>query len=103
MSNAASQVILPTNEADRKKILDAMQEISNSYTRIESEQAFIKDVVEDISKTFNLPKPLLNRLSRVLHKGNMDEEAGKFEEFVDLYESLVNLKNTNNSEVTEES
>lgn len=85
-----SNVILPTNPADRKKILDEMQEISNAYTRIEGESNFVKDAIDSLSKTYSLPKPMLNKLSKVLHKGNFDEEAGKFEDFSDLYDTLIN-------------
>lgn len=89
MSDVQQTVILPTNPADRKKIMDAMQEISNAYTRIESEKEYVKESIDDISKTYNLPKKVLNKLSKVLHKGNFEEEAGSFEDFSDLYETLV--------------
>lgn len=84
-----SNVILPTNPADRKAILDVMQEISNAYTRVEGERAYISEAVGELSKKFNIPKQLLNKLSRVLHKGNFDQEVGKFEDFSDLYETLL--------------
>ena len=86
---ADSNIILPSNPADRKKILDAMSEISNSYTRIESEKEYVKDSLDTISKTYNLPKRVLSKLSKVMHKGNFEEEAGNFEDFSDLYETLL--------------
>lgn len=92
-----SNVILPTNPADRKKILDAMQEISNSYTRIDGEKEYVKEAIDELSKTFNLPKRTLTKLSKVLHKGNFDEEAGQFEDFSDLYETLVSSETTQNN------
>lgn len=86
---ADSNIILPSNPADRKKIMDAMSEISNAYTRIESEKECVKDALDTISKTYNLPKRVLSKLSKVMHKGNFEEEAGNFEDFSDLYETLV--------------
>lgn len=86
---ADSNIILPSNPADRKKIMDAMSEISNAYTRIESEKEYVKDALDTISKTYNLPKRVLSKLSKVMHKGNFEEEAGNFEDFSDLYETLI--------------
>lgn len=82
-------IILPTNPADRKKILDVMQEISNAYTRAEGEKSYVKEAIAALSEDFNLPKRTLSKLSKVLHKGNFDEEAGQFEDFSDLYETLI--------------
>lgn len=93
-----SNIILPTNPADRKKILDAMQEVSKSFTRIEGEKAYVKEAIDEVSKTFNLPKRTLNKLSKVLHKGNFDEEAGTFEDFSDLYETLVGSEDSSDKE-----
>jgi len=91
---ADTGIILPSNPADRKKILDAMSEISNSYTRIEGEKEYIKEALDTISKTYNLPKRVLSKLSKVMHKGNFEEEAGNFEDFSDLYETLINADTT---------
>lgn len=89
MANESTSIILPSNPADRKKILDAMSEISMSYTRIESEKSYVKEALDTISKTYNLPKRVLTKLSKVMHKGNFEEEAGNFEDFSDLYETLL--------------
>lgn len=86
---ADSNIILPSDPADRKKIMDAMSEISNAYTRIDSEKEYVKDALDTLSKTYNLPKRVLSKLSKVMHKGNFEEEAGNFEDFSDLYETLV--------------
>ena len=89
---ADTGIILPSNPADRKKILDAMSEISNSYTRIEGEKEYIKESLDTISKTYNLPKRVLSKLSKVMHKGNFEEEAGNFEDFSELYETLISTE-----------
>ena len=69
---ADSNIILPSNPADRKKIMDAMSEISNAYTRIDSEKEYVKDALDTLSKTYNLPKRVLSKLSKVMHKGNFE-------------------------------
>ena len=80
-----------SNEVDRKKFKDALQEISNSKTRIAAENDFIKEVLADLSESFELPKKTINKLATIYHKQNMDAEAAQFEELEALYEEVVNL------------
>jgi hypothetical protein len=59
-----------SNVTDRKKFLDALQEISNSFTRIEAEKDFIKDVVNNLVEEFELPKKTINKLARIYQKNH---------------------------------
>jgi hypothetical protein len=79
------------NEVDRKKINGALQEASNSMTRIAAEKDLIKTILSDLSDTFQLPKKTVNKLARVYHKQNFNEEAQDFEELETLYEEVVKL------------
>jgi hypothetical protein len=81
-----------SNPADRKKIRDALQEISNSMTRVDAERDFIKDAVTDISDNFKLSKKTVNKLARVYHKQNFNQEVEQYQEFENLYEEVVVLK-----------
>ena len=45
-----------SSPADRKKIKDALQEISDSMTRIQAERDLIKDIVKEVADTHQLPK-----------------------------------------------
>jgi hypothetical protein len=47
-----SNVIVPSSPEDRKKILDALVEISNSLTRIEAERDLIKDILTSVEDKF---------------------------------------------------
>jgi len=51
-----------SNEADRKKLLDAVQECSNSMTRMDGEKDFIKEAVKKVSDDLKLPKQVVQRL-----------------------------------------
>lgn len=77
------------NPVDRKKIRDALQEVSNSYTRIEAERDLIKNVVGDLSDQFGLDKRTLRKMARTYHKQNFADERQAFDEFEELYESLL--------------
>lgn len=78
-----------SSEADRKKLLDAIKECSNSKTRIEGERDFIKEAVSKVCEDLKLPKNIVNRLVKVYHKQNYDEEVVTHEQFEQLYETIV--------------
>ena len=83
-----------SNPADRKKIKDALMEISNSMTRIESERDLIKDIKADLSEEFSeqLTKKQIARMARVYHKQSFQEEVASHEEFEILYEEITGIK-----------
>lgn len=84
-----------SNPADRKKIRDALQEASNSMTRIEAERDLIKDIISDLSDNYQLSKKHIRKMVRVYHKQNFTEEQAASEEFAQLYEEVVNTKSSN--------
>lgn len=84
-----------SNPADRKKIRDALQEASNSMTRIEAERDLIKQIKNDLADEYGeggLNKKTIAKLVRVYHKRNFQEEQAAQSEFETLYEEIVNLK-----------
>jgi hypothetical protein len=78
-----------SNPADRDKLLNVLRECSGSLTRIDGEKDYIKESVNDICKTLQLPKRLVNRMVKVYHKQNYDEEVATHEQFETLYETIV--------------
>jgi hypothetical protein len=78
-----------SNPVDRKKILDAITEISNSMTRISAERDFIKDAVADVSDKFQIPKKIVAKMARVYHKQSFNTESEENSEFESLYEEVV--------------
>jgi hypothetical protein len=78
-----------SSEADRKKLFDAIKECSDSMTRIEGEKDFIKEATKKVCEDLKLPKRLVNRLVKVYHKQNYDEEVATHEQFEQLYETIV--------------
>jgi len=81
-----------SNPVDRKKIKDALQEISHSFTRIEAERDLIKDIVKDLSEQYQLSKKIVNKMARVYHKQNFDQEVATHEEFETLYEEIASTQ-----------
>jgi ssDNA-specific exonuclease RecJ len=85
-----SQISSP---ADRDKIKKLLAEISGSMTRMEAERDLVRETIKDMSKQFNLPVKTLNRMAKVYHKQNYNQEVAEHEEFEELYETIVQEKN----------
>lgn len=85
--------MMPSNPADLKKIDVALQQISDSKTRIEAEQEHIKEVVETIHNDFGLEKKLIRQLAKVWHMRNYAEEVTQHEDFQEAYEALTSVNN----------
>lgn len=78
-----------TNPADKKKIKDALFEISGSYDRMQAERELIREVIKDLSDTYQLPKRAVSKIARAYHKQNFSKQVQESEEFQELYESLL--------------
>lgn len=81
---------IPSDPETRKKILGALQEISNSMTRVDAEKDLIKDIVAGLSKEHELPKKILNKMAKTYHKRNFSEEVATNDAFETLYETITN-------------
>lgn len=78
-----------SNPTDREKLFKILKECSDSMTRIAAEKDLIKETVKDICEELQLPKRLVNRMVKVYHKQNYDEEVATHEQFETLYETVV--------------
>lgn len=78
-----------SNPEDRKKVRDAINEISNYLTRIEAERDLIKDIVKEVSDTHQIPRKIVRKMAKTYHSQNLTQEVQEHEEFVDLYESVT--------------
>jgi len=87
--NIMSNVIVPSSPEDRKKILDALIEISNSLTRIEAERDLIKDILTSVEDKFELPKKYTRKLSKIYHKQNFTEVQEEQDTLETLYETVA--------------
>jgi hypothetical protein len=80
---------LPTNQEDKLKLLGALKDVSNAMTLIEAQRDVIKEVKNDICEELQIEKKIFNRLARVYHKGNFQEEKYIHEQFEELYTEVV--------------
>jgi|TARA_B110000285_G_scaffold217468_1_gene265863 hypothetical protein len=83
-----SNIIIPSSPKDLARIKGAMEEVSNSFTRMEAERSFIREAINELSDEVDIPKKILNKMSRVFHKQNMAEVLGEIEDVEALLESI---------------
>jgi hypothetical protein len=83
-----TSVIIPSTDADKKRIKDCMDEISNSYLRQEAEREFIKEAIVSLEDDVGIPKKYLAKMEKIYHKQNMSELVSEIEEIEALLESV---------------
>lgn len=81
-------IIMPSTDADKKRIKDCMDEISASYLRQESERGFVKDALIALQEDVGIPKKYLGKMARIYHKQNMAEVVSEIEELEALMETV---------------
>ena len=88
--NILSTVIVPTNPADQKIILDAVMEADKSLIRIAGERDLVKKIVEGLTEKFpDISKKYFNKMIKTYHKQNFNEITEESEDFSDLYTTIV--------------
>jgi hypothetical protein len=76
-------------DEDKKQIRNAVQEASNSLLRIDAEKDLMKNIVDGLHDTYQIPKKTISKIIKVYHKQNFTEEVALNEEFEDLYQSVT--------------
>lgn len=83
-------LIIPTNPADQKTILNAMVEADNSLIRIAAERDCIKNIVEELHKKFpDISKKYFNKMIKTYNKQNFSKIEEESSDFSDLYTTIV--------------
>lgn len=78
-----------SNPADREKLLKIIKLCSDEMYLIEGHRAVIKEEIAAVCEDLQIPKKLVNRMVKVYHKQNYDEEVAVHEQFETLYETIV--------------
>jgi fatty acid-binding protein DegV len=81
--------MIVNNPDQRKVILDAMKEWSNSATRIDAEKDLQKNIIDDLADNVDIEKKYLNKLATMYHKQNFAQFQQEKEEIEELYESVT--------------
>ena len=83
-----SNITIPTNPKDLLKLKQMISQAVDCMTRIAAENEAKKEIIEEITEQFEVPKKLVNKAVTTQHKLNFSEQASDSENFELLYESL---------------
>lgn len=84
-----TDVIIPSNPADLKKIKDVVAEITNSMVRVESEKEYQKEAVADLSEQFTIDKKFIRKMAVDSFKDQFEKNADEFDSYSTLYEKVM--------------
>ena len=90
--NAAWIMALISNPADKKKLEDAVVELSNSMTRVDAERDLQKDIVDRIADEVGVEKKYVKKLATIYHRQTFAQVQTEQEELESLYEDLFGQK-----------
>jgi hypothetical protein len=83
-----NSIIIPSSDADKQRMKGAMDEISQSYSRIEAERDFIKEAIIALEDDVGIPKKYLSKMARIYHKNNVNEVVAEIEDIEALLETI---------------
>lgn len=73
---------------DKKKVADAIREMSDSMLRIDAEKELMKDIVDVTNEKYEVDKKHFRKLATIYHKQNLEEQRTESGEVFELYEEL---------------
>jgi uncharacterized membrane protein YgaE (UPF0421/DUF939 family) len=82
-------IIIPSSPEDRKLVLNALKEISNSYTRSEAEKDFVKETINELADNVEIEKKHIRQLAQIYHRQNLSEVRDRVDTIEALYEAIV--------------
>jgi len=89
MSDETSNVVIPSSPADRQKIKSMITEMTFAMQRIADERSALKDMVDAVSKDFNIPKKQVKLLAKTMFNRDFDNVKAEHDDFEVLYEAVI--------------
>jgi hypothetical protein len=84
-----SNVVIPSDDETKKRIRGALEEISNSMTRMGAERDLIKNILQDVENDTQVPKKYIRKMATIFHKQNLNEVKAENDDVETLYETVV--------------
>jgi len=84
-----SNVVIPSDDKTKQRIRGALEEISNSMTRMGAERDLIKNILQDVENDTQVPKKYLRKMANIFHKQNLNEVKTENDDVETLYETVV--------------
>ena len=73
---------------DKKKLQGMIQEVANSFIRVDGEREFVKDVKKRAKEELDIPPKLLSQWARICQKNILQEMKMEAETLFSTYESV---------------
>jgi len=83
-----SNIILPSSPEDLKRIRGCMEEMSNSFTRMEAERDFQKEAINALAEEVEVPKSVLRKTARAFHNQDISDRIAEISDIEALMESI---------------
>jgi len=83
-----SNIMIPSSDADKKRIRGCMEEMSNSFTRMEAERDFQKEAINSLADEVQIPKSILRKTARAFHNQNVSDLIAEVSDIEALMESI---------------
>jgi len=77
-----------SSPADRKKLKDAIQEISNSMTRADAEKDFQKEAINNICEDIQIDKKYVKKLATIYHRNTITQVKTETSDIEALYTEI---------------
>lgn len=79
---------LPSDPAARRKIRDAIYEISGVTQEIKDKRSYITDTKKMLKDEFGLPPKIATKMAKTVHEHNFQDVVAESEAFTSTYEVL---------------
>lgn len=94
MAKESNDFTLPSSPNDRKKIRDAIYEISGTMQEIKDKRSYITDAKKMLKEEFGLPPKIASKMAKTVFEHNFKDVLAESETFEVVYENLFETNNT---------
>ncbi len=88
MSVEQVEIIIPSSDADKKKLKDAIIEADGCLIRIDAEKDQVKTILENLAEEFQIDKKTLRKTLSIYHKQNKHKVDSEKDNVDQLYDAL---------------
>lgn len=84
------------SQEDKIKLKKVIQELNDCMLRINSEQEFMKESINDVAEKMNLDKKIVKKMAKTYYNSSFNKESEEHKTFEDFY-TVVLQTGTNNA------
>ena len=93
MTDKTEDYTLPSDPKDRKKIKDAIYEMSGVLQQMDDKRSFMKDIAKGLKEEYGLPPKVSAKMAKTVFKHNYKDVLAESSTFEVVYENLFETGN----------